>query len=458
MGSIAVVLCKVDVGDGLADKVDEERLPQQHSAAEEEKEGMEKHPHKAFGWAATDSSGILAPFSFSRSGCRVIRVSWEMIRRSVCFFFSHVRATRLATDLRDFNSPSLVLLLDPDRPVGGVSPRPWHPGIMEANGEEDITIKILYCGICHTDLHYIKNDWGNAVYPILPGHEIAGVVTEVGSKVSKFKVGDKAGVGYLSGSCGSCTNCKDDLENYCPKQILTYNSIDHDGTRTYGGYSNTLVVNHHFALRVPENLPLDGVAPLFCAGITVYSPMMYFGLNKPGLHLGVVGLGGLGHVGVKFGKAFGMKVTVISTSPSKEKEAIEQLGADAFLVSRDEKQMQAAMGTMDGIIDTVSAGHPLAPLLSLLRTNGKVVIVGVPTRPFELPTFSLIGGRKMVAGSTIGGLKETQEMVDFAGTHNITADIEVISMDYVNTAMERLAKGDVHYRFVIDVGNTLHEP
>ncbi|KAL6012669.1 hypothetical protein ACLOJK_003158 [Asimina triloba] len=325
----------------------------------------------------------------------------------------------------------------------------------KANGEYDITIKILYCGICHSDLHFIKNDWKVSIYPIVPGHEIVGVVTEVGSKVSKFKIGDQAGVGCLVGSCGSCSECKDDLENYCPAVIYTYNSVDYDNTMTYGGYSNFVVVKDHFAVHIPEGLPLDGAAPLLCAGITVYSPMVYFGLNKPGSHLGVVGLGGLGHVAVRFGKAFGMKVTVISTSPSKEKEAIEHLGADAFLVSRDEKQMQAATGTMDGIIDTVSAVHPLVPLLSLLKTNGNLVMVGIPAEPLALPAFPLIAGRKRVSGSCIGGIKETQEMINFAAKHNIKADIEIISMDYVNTAMERLAKADVHYRFVIDVGNTL---
>ncbi|XP_058081257.1 probable mannitol dehydrogenase isoform X1 [Magnolia sinica] len=354
----------------------------------------EEHPQKAFGWAARDSSGVLSPFKFSR----------------------------------------------------------------RANGDDDVTLKILYCGICHSDLHAVKNEWGNAVYPLLPGHEIVGIVTEVGSKVSKFKVGDKAGVGCMVGSCKSCSNCKQGSENYCPKMIFTYNSTYHDGTMTYGGYSDVLVVNQNFVIHFPESLPLDGAAPLLCAGITVYSPMRYYGLSEPGKHLGVVGLGGLGHVAVKFAKAFGLKVTVISTSPNKEKEAIERLGADSFLVSRDPAQMQAAMGTMDGIIDTVPAVHPIVPLISLLKTSGKMVMVGVPDMPLELPIFPLLLGRKAVAGSVIGGIKETQEMIDFAAKHNITADIEVIQMDYVNTAMERLAKADVRYRFVIDVGNTLKSP
>ncbi|KAF6166763.1 hypothetical protein GIB67_005639 [Kingdonia uniflora] len=351
----------------------------------------EEHPQKAFGWAARDKSGVLSPFNFSR----------------------------------------------------------------RVNGDNDITIKVLYCGICHSDLHQIKNEWGNSVYPMVPGHEIVGVVTEVGKNVTKVKVGEKAGVGCLVGSCGSCHSCADDLENYCTKQILTYNARYHDETLTHGGYSDNLVVEEHFAIRFPENLPLDAAAPLLCAGITVFSPMKYYGLCKPGMSFGVVGLGGLGHVAVKFAKAFGMKVTVISTSLSKKKEAIEHLGADSFLVSRDQEEMQAAMGTMDGIIDTVSAFHPLLPLILLLKNHGKLVMVGAPDKPLELPVSPLLFGRKLVGGSGIGGIKETQEMIDFAAKHNITADIEVIPMDYVNTAMERLAKGDVKYRFVIDVANTL---
>ncbi|XP_059624098.1 8-hydroxygeraniol dehydrogenase-like [Cornus florida] len=353
-----------------------------------------EHPVKAFGWAARDNSGVLSPFKFSR----------------------------------------------------------------RATGEKDVKFKVLYCGICHSDLHCIKNEWGFSMYPILPGHEVVGVVTEVGSKVEKFKVGDKVGVGCLVGSCRSCDNCAKDLENYCPKLLLTYNSIYYDGTVTYGGYSDTMVADEHFVVNWPESLPLDAGAPLLCAGITTYSPLKYFGLDKPGKHVGVVGLGGLGHVAVKFAKAFGVKVTVISTSPSKKEEAIEKLGADAFLVSRDPDQMKAAMGTMDGIIDTVSATHPMLPLIGLLKSHGTLVLVGAPEKPLELPVFPLLMGRKIVAGSSIGGLKETQEMLEFAAKHNITADVEVIPMDYVNTAMERLQKTDVRYRFVLDIGNTLKAP
>uniref|UniRef100_A0A5B7C896 Putative 10-hydroxygeraniol oxidoreductase n=1 Tax=Davidia involucrata TaxID=16924 RepID=A0A5B7C896_DAVIN len=254
----------------------------------------------------------------------------------------------------------------------------------------------MYCGICHSDLHGIKNEWGFSIYPILPGHEIVGIVTEVGSKVQKFKVGDKVGVGCMVGSCNSCNDCANNLENYCPKVLLTYNTIYYDGTVTYGGYSNIMVANEHFVVRWPDNLPLDSGAPLLCAGITTYSPLRYYGLDKPGMHVGVVGLGGLGHVGVKFAKAFGVKVTVISTSPNKKKEAIEHLGADSFLVSRDPDQMQAAAGTLDGIIDTVSAQHPLLPLIGLLKAHGKIVLVGAPEKPLELPVMPLLMGRKIV--------------------------------------------------------------
>ncbi|XP_019185350.1 PREDICTED: 8-hydroxygeraniol dehydrogenase-like isoform X3 [Ipomoea nil] len=346
-----------------------------------------QHPVKAFGWAARETSGVLSPFKFSR----------------------------------------------------------------RETGEKDVQFKVLYCGVCHSDLHQLKNEWGNTTYPIVPGHEIAGVVTEVGCKVEKFKVGDKVGVGCLVGSCRSCDNCADDLENYCPGNIQTYNA---NGVITYGGYSDIMVADEHYVLRWPENLPMEA-APLLCAGITTYSPLRYFGLDKPGMNIGVVGLGGLGHMAVKFAKAFGAKVTVISTSVSKKEEAIERLGADSFLISRDPEQMQGAMNTLDGIIDTVSAVHPVLPLLCLLKTNGKLVMVGAPEKPLDLPVFPLLMGRKLVAGSAIGGIKETQEMLDFSAKHNITPDVEIVPVDYVNTALERLVKADVKYRFVLDIGNTL---
>ncbi|KAL8514819.1 hypothetical protein ACS0TY_013782 [Phlomoides rotata] len=348
-------------------------------------------PVNAIGWAARDTSGVLSPLKFSR----------------------------------------------------------------RATGERDVQFKVLFCGICHSDLHAIKNEWGFSRYPVIPGHEIVGVVTEVGSNVHKFKPGDKVGVGCLVNSCRQCDQCAANLENYCPKLVMTYGSRLLDGSVTHGGYSDVMVADEDFIIRWPENIPLDKGAPLLCAGITTYSPLKYFGLDKPGLHIGVVGLGGLGHVAVKFAKAFGTKVTVISTSAGKKDEAIGKLGADAFLISREPAEMAAAAGSLDGIIDTVAAVHPLAPLLGLLKPHGKLILVGAPERPLEVGAFSLIMGRKTVAGSMIGGIKETQEMIDFAAEHNILPEVEMVPMDYVNTAMERLVKADVKYRFVIDVGNTL---
>ncbi|CAA2972803.1 geraniol dehydrogenase [Olea europaea subsp. europaea] len=350
-----------------------------------------EHPVKVFGWGSRDPSGVFHPIKFSR----------------------------------------------------------------RTTGEHDVRFKVLYCGVCHTDLHMAKNDWGFTQYPLIPGHEIVGEVTEIGSKVEKVKVGDKVGVGCLVGSCRQCDQCTSDLENYCPKVIWTYGSVYTDGTLAHGGYSNLMVVDEHFIVLWPKNFPLDIGSPLLCAGITTYSPLRYFGLDKPGMNIGVVGLGGLGHVAVKFAKAFGTKVTVISTSINKKKEAIEKLGADSFLVSRDPEEMKVAGGTLDGIIDTVSATHPLLALISLLKPHGKMVLVGAPAQPLELPVFPLISGRKIIAGSGVGGMKETQEMIDFAAKHNILPDVEIIPIDYINTAMDRLAKSDVKYRFVIDIAKSL---
>ncbi|WOL05950.1 hypothetical protein Cni_G14681 [Canna indica] len=260
------------------------------------------------------------------------------------------------------------------------------------NGVDDVMIKILYCGMCHTDLHHINNDWGITMYPLVPGHEITGIITKVGSNVSKFKVGDKVGVGCLAASCLNCDFCKNSEENYCNQLQFTYNGIFWDGSITYGGYSQMLVADKRYVVHIPDNLPLDKAAPLLCAGITVFSPMKQHNMLQPGKKLGIVGLGGLGHIAVKFAKAFGLHVTVISTSPSKEKEAKERLGADDFLVSTDPKQMQASARSLDYIIDTVSAVHSLGPILELLKIRGALALVGAPDKPVELPSFPLIFG------------------------------------------------------------------
>eukprot|EP00198_Chlamydomonas_reinhardtii_P003834 XP_001693170.1 predicted protein [Chlamydomonas reinhardtii] len=326
-----------------------------------------------------------------------------------------------------------------------------------APGPSDVRIQITHCGICHSDLHMVKNEWNNAIYPMVPGHEIVGIVTEVGEGVTKFKPGDRAGVGCMVDSCGSCEFCKAECgeQQFCKGQVLTYSSKLPDGTVTKGGYSDFIVVKESFVLRIPDSLPLDATAPLLCAGITTYSPLRHFGLDKPGMRLGVVGLGGLGHMAVKIGKGLGLHVTVISTSEAKREEAVKHLGADAFIVSKDSGQMQAAAGSLDGIIDTVSAKHDLAAMVALLRVDGRLVLVGVPEVPLDLPSAALIFKRAMVSGSLIGGIKQTQEMLDFCGEKGITASIEKIPIDYVNTAYERMLRSDVRYRFVIDIQGSL---
>ncbi|KAG8066237.1 hypothetical protein GUJ93_ZPchr0004g39383 [Zizania palustris] len=322
-------------------------------------------------------------------------------------------------------------------------------------GDDDVSIKVLYCGICHSDLHTIKNEWRNAIYPVVAGHEIAGVVTEVGKNVARFKAGDNVGVGCMVNTCRSCESCEEGSENYCSRIVFTYNSVDRDGTVTYGGYSELVVVSERFVVRFPDGLPLDRGAPLLCAGVTVYAPMKQHGLSEPGKHVGVIGLGGLGHVAVKFAKAFGMKVTVISTSPEKRQEAVERLGADAFVVSTNASDMKSVMGTMHGIINTACASTSMHPYFALLKPKGKMILVGLPEKPLQVSAFALVGGGKTLAGSCMGSITDTQEMMDFAAKHGVAADVELVRADEVNTAMERLAKGDVRYRFVIDIGNTL---
>ena len=319
--------------------------------------------------------------------------------------------------------------------------------------ERDVQIEILFCGICHSDLHTVRNEWSSimpTVYPCVPGHEIVGRVTRVGSAVTKFKPGDLAGVGCLVDSDHTCPNCRDGLEQLCPNQTLTFNSPDkHLGGVTYGGYSESIVVDEHFVLRIPANLNLAGVAPLLCAGITTYSPMRRWGDIK-GKKVGVVGLGGLGHMGVKFARAFGARVVVFTTSPGKKEDAL-RLGADEVIVSRNADEMKKHIGSFDFILDTVSADHDINAYINLLGRDGNITLVGAPEKPFAVSAFALLFGRRSLSGSIIGGIAETQEMLDFCGKNNITADVEVIPIQKVNEAYERLVKSDVKYRFSIDM-------
>jgi alcohol dehydrogenase (NADP+) len=317
-------------------------------------------------------------------------------------------------------------------------------------GPLDVQFDISYCGVCHSDLHQIRNEWFAGIFPMVPGHEIVGRVVRVGKNVTKFKVGDLAAVGCLVDSCRTCDNCKEGLEQYCLNGgVGTYNSTAKDGTPTYGGYSNTIVVHQDFVLTVSEKLSLPAVAPLLCAGITTYSPLRYWKVGK-GHKLAVLGLGGLGHMGVKFGVAFGAEVTVLSTSASKEEDA-KKLGAHKFIVTSDSKQTKNVKGYFDFILDTVSAQHDLKLYLSLLKTNGTHIMVGIPPEPLHVPTFSLMDRRKSIAASGIGGLPETQEMLDYCAEHNIVSDIEMIDIKDIHKAYDRMMKGDVRYRFVIDM-------
>ncbi|MBI2731678.1 MAG: NAD(P)-dependent alcohol dehydrogenase [Sphingobacteriales bacterium] len=315
----------------------------------------------------------------------------------------------------------------------------------------DVQIEILYCGICHSDLHTARNEWHGTIYPVVPGHEIVGRVMAVGNHVKKFKVGDLAGVGCLVDSCRECDNCKEGLEQYCTGgATFTYNSADKEsGGLTYGGYSKSIVTHEDFVLRVSDKLLLAGVAPLLCAGITTYSPLRHWKVGK-GTRVGVLGLGGLGHMGVKLAVAMGAEVTMLSHSPSKEQDA-KRLGAHKFILTSNEEQVKSVHHYFDFILDTVSANHDYNFYLGLLRTNGVMVCVGVPDAPAQVPAGHLIFGRKSIAGSLIGGIPETQEMLDFCAEHNIVSDIELINIKDINEAYERMLKGDVRYRFVIDM-------
>jgi uncharacterized zinc-type alcohol dehydrogenase-like protein len=315
----------------------------------------------------------------------------------------------------------------------------------------DVKIEILYCGVCHSDLHTARNEWHSTIYPCVPGHEIVGKIVSVGEHVTKFKAGDLAAVGCLVDSCRECQYCKEGLEQYCEHgNIQTYNSPDNYlGTRTYGGYSESIVVDESFVLRVPENLDLAATAPLLCAGITTYSPLRHWNVG-PGQKIGVVGLGGLGHMAVKLAKAMGAEVIVFTTSSSKVVDA-RRLGADDVVHSKDEAQLAKYAGKLHFLLDAVSASHDINVYLNLLRIDGSLALVGAPEHPLPVAAFSLIPYRRSFAGSTIGGIAETQEMLDFCGKHNIVSDIEMINIQQINEAYERLLKGDVKYRFVIDM-------
>ena len=327
---------------------------------------------------------------------------------------------------------------------------PWNFERREV-GPHDVQFDILYCGVCHSDLHLARNEWGISIYPMVPGHELVGKVVKVGSRVSKYKAGDLVGVGCMVDSCRTCDNCKEGLEQFCLNgNSMTYSGYEQDKkTVTYGGYSNTVVVNEDFVLRVSEKLNLAAVAPLLCAGITTYSPLKHWKVGK-GHKLGVLGLGGLGHMAVKFGVAFGAEVTVLSSSASKKDDAFK-LGAHKFVVTSDAEQFKNAAGYFDFIIDTVSAPHDYNQYLSSLAANGVHICVGAPPSPSEIYSFSLIMGRKSLAGSLIGGIPETQEMLDFCAEHNIVSEIELIDIKDINNSYERMLKSDVRYRFVIDL-------
>jgi uncharacterized zinc-type alcohol dehydrogenase-like protein len=320
-------------------------------------------------------------------------------------------------------------------------------------GATDVEIDILYCGVCHSDLHWVRNEWGMSMYPVVPGHEIVGRVTRTGAGVTGFAAGDLVGVGCMVDSCRTCPDCADGLEQYCPALTLTYGSPDtHVGGVTHGGYSTSIVVDHKFVLRVPAGLDPAAAAPLLCAGITTYSPLRHWNVGK-GSKLGVVGLGGLGHMGLKLGKAMGAHVVLFTTSPGKAADA-RRLGADDVVISTDPEAMKAHANSFHFILDTVAAPHDLDALTTLLKRDGTLCLVGAPATPHPTPNvFNLLFKRRQIAGSLIGGIRETQEMLDFCGQHGITSDIELIRIQDINAAYERMLKSDVKYRFVIDVAS-----
>jgi alcohol dehydrogenase (NADP+) len=323
-------------------------------------------------------------------------------------------------------------------------------------GEHDVVIDIKFCGICHSDIHQTRDEWSEAleesIFPMVPGHEIVGIVTKVGNKVSKYKIGNKVGVGCFVDSCRTCAECKAGLEQYCTVHtVFTYNSREHDGTPTYGGYSEMIVVDENYVLRIPQNLALDGAAPLLCAGITLYSPLRHWNAG-PGKKVAIVGMGGLGHMGVKLAHAMGAEVTVLSQSLKKQADG-KRLGADHFYATSDPETFTKLKGSFDLIINTVSSDMDWNEYLGLLKVDGTMVIVGIPEKKIAIGAFSLVAGRRSLAGSSIGGIRETQEMLDFCGEHNLTADIELVPIQKVNEAYERVQKSDVRYRFVIDMAS-----
>ena len=318
-------------------------------------------------------------------------------------------------------------------------------------GPNDLHIEITHCGVCHSDIHQARNEWGNSIYPMVPGHEIIGVVRKVGAKVTKFKVGDLAGVGCMVDSCRTCASCEEDLEQFCEKGFSgTYNGLERDGkTPTFGGYSNAIVVDEAFGLRLNPGVDPARTAPLLCAGITTYSPMKHWGVG-PGKKVGIVGLGGLGHMGVKFARSFGAETVCFTTSTSKKEDAL-RLGAHKVILSKDPEQMAAHVGTFDFILDTVSADHDVNAYLSLLKRDGVMCMVGIPEHAIPVLGMHLVMGRRTLAGSLIGGIAETQEMLDYCAKHGIASDIETIPVQDINRAYDRMIKGDVKYRFVVDM-------
>lgn len=336
-------------------------------------------------------------------------------------------------------------------PSGVLSPYEFNRRAVAA---DDVSIKITHCGVCYADVVWTKNLHRDSKYPVVPGHEIVGIVKEVGPNVNRFKVGDHVGVGTFVNSCRDCEHCNEGVEVICAKGVFTFNGVDADGSITKGGYSSFIVTHERYCYKIPDNYPSHLAAPLLCAGVTVYSPMIRHNMNQPGKSLGVIGLGGLGHMAVLFGKAFGLKVTVFSTSISKKEEALNVLGAHNFVISSDEQQMKAFSGSLDFIIDTASGDHQFDPYLQLLKTYGTYVLVGFP-REVKFSPANLLPGMKTFSGSVTGGTKVTQEMLEFCAAKKVYPKVEVIPITYANEAIERLLKRDVKYRFVIDIENSL---